>query len=89
MTRFIFLTLLNLSLPFLIHYLRKKLIKMWQRRNEPHVIDVTPEEHTTPMFKLLLIGLVLLTISLITIRFTSSDVPSSSYKRSTTLSIDY
>lgn len=89
MTRLIILTILNLSLPFLVYYLKRRITKMWQRRNEPHVIDVTPEEHITPTVKLVIIGLILLVISLVALRFSSPDTPSESYTRSKTLSADY
>lgn len=89
MVRFLLLSALNLALPFLIYYFQRKVVRMWQRRNEPHIIDVTPEEPATPTLKLMVIGLVLLLITLIGLRFLSDDAPSENYQRSKTMSADY
>lgn len=70
MTRIIFLSLLNLLLPFVLYYLRHWLWVWWLNRNG----DKKAEKHVPPLnvdiaVRLLGIGVLLLAISLLVLRF--------------------
>ena len=78
MTRFFILTLLNLMLPFLLRagyiYMLRVLHRRREKQQDPRIIDVTPPKWHFPVIKLLSIGLILLFVSLMVLRF-SSDTP--------------
>ncbi len=78
MMRVLLLSLLNFMLPFLFWWLWQLFLSWrdYQRyKNDPHVIDVTPEPRrkTWPVFKLILAGIVLLLLSLFVWRFVSTE----------------
>lgn len=67
MIRFILLTLLNLSLPFLI---RAAYVywQRWHHKRKPEMVDVTPPNYDFPLVKLLLAGLLLMFLTLAGLR---------------------
>ena len=62
------LILLNLLLPYLLYGLWRYALKTWLDRDDDGMIDLTPNKHRWPWFKLALIGLALLVVSLICTR---------------------
>lgn len=73
MMRVVFLSLLNLALPFVLYYLRHWLWIWWLKSQG----DRQPERHVPPInipiaIRLLSIGVLLLAITLLVIRFTAT-----------------
>ena len=73
--RFLFLVLINLSLPFILRWIYLIVCKMIAKRRpaQPEVIDVTPR---FPVAKLLGIGLLLLALTLVGYRILGVEIDS-------------
>lgn len=87
MSRLFILIFANLALPFLLWAARLYFLKwMENRRATPTIIEVNPMDRAQwPIGKLVLAGMVLLAITLLTIRFVGTEATGTSWQTPNTV----
>ncbi|MFT7432427.1 MAG: hypothetical protein ACI9TY_000039 [Alphaproteobacteria bacterium] len=75
MLRTVIITLLNIALPFLIRAIYIYILRIQAKKQQKKgVVDITPPAWHFPVKKLILAGLALSLLSIVVLRFTTTDI---------------